>query len=60
MPNEPLVHVVDDDAAMRDALLVRLGTVGLQARGYRTAEEFLAREEIPSRPASSLTCACRE
>lgn len=35
---------------MRDALLVLLGTVGLQALGYRTAEEFLAREES-TRPA---------
>jgi two-component system response regulator FixJ len=45
MPGDPVVHVVEDDPAMRDALLVLLGTVGIQACGYRTAEEFLAREE---------------
>ena len=50
MPGDPVVHVVEDDAAMRDALLVLLGTVGFQPQGYRTAEEFLAREES-SRPA---------
>ena len=50
MASDQVVHVVEDDAAMRDALLVLLGTVGLQAQGYRTAEEFLAREES-SRPA---------
>lgn len=44
MPDD-VVHVVEDDAAMRDALLLLLGSVGLLPRGYQSAEEFLAQQE---------------
>src|SRR5277367_2915081 len=37
-----MVHVVEDDAMMRDSLLLLLKSAGLQARGYASAEEFLA------------------
>ena len=36
----PLVHVVDDDDAMRDSLCWLIESVGLAARGYATADAF--------------------
>ena len=38
----PLVLVVDDDEAMRRSLAFLLASVGLEARAYATAEDFLA------------------
>jgi FixJ family two-component response regulator len=37
-----IVHVVDDDASMRDALEGLFDSVGLDARTYATAGDFLA------------------
>ena len=42
------VFVVDDDAAVREALVLVLKTVGLAVEGYDTAEDFLA-AYIPGR-----------
>lgn len=39
---EPLVHVVDDDEAIRDSLIFLLETAGYTAVGYHSAEDFLA------------------
>jgi two-component system response regulator FixJ len=36
-----LVHVIDDDAAVRDALDALLGSAGLEVRTYATAVDFL-------------------
>ena len=36
------VHIVDDDAAVRDALTYLLAAEGLAAKSYASAEEFLA------------------
>jgi FixJ family two-component response regulator len=44
-----LVHVVDDDSSMRDALESLLDSVGLVSRTYRTASDFLA-ARVPDRP----------
>jgi FixJ family two-component response regulator len=44
----PLVHVVDDDSSMRDALEGLLDSVGLGTQTYRTAGDFLA-ARIPDR-----------
>jgi len=38
---EPLVHVVDDEAAIRESLAMLLRSVGLQSRSYAGAQEFL-------------------
>lgn len=38
----PVVHVVEDDAAMRDALTLLLQSANFDARGYASAEAFLA------------------
>jgi RNA polymerase sigma factor (sigma-70 family) len=42
MTNQAIVHVVDDDAALRDSLRWLIESVGLAARVYGTAEEFLS------------------
>jgi two-component system response regulator FixJ len=38
-----VVHVIDDDAAIRDSLSFLLGSAGFTARAYETAPELLAR-----------------
>lgn len=37
----PMVYIVDDDAAVRDALDALLGSVGLPALSFASAEDFL-------------------
>jgi FixJ family two-component response regulator len=39
--NEPTVYIVDDDPDMRDSLRWLLKTIGLRARMFATAEQFL-------------------
>ncbi len=39
---EPIVHVVDDEAAIRDSLAMLLRSVGLASRTWTGAREFLA------------------
>jgi FixJ family two-component response regulator len=39
---EPLVHILDDDASMRSALEGLFESVGLRTRSYATAAEFLS------------------
>jgi two-component system response regulator FixJ len=38
---QPVVHIVDDDAAVRSALTFLMETEGLPATAYASAEEFL-------------------
>lgn len=38
----PLIHLVDDDAAVRDALELLIGTVGLRVEKWASPERFLA------------------
>ncbi len=42
-PVSPLVHVVDDDAAVREALALLIGTVGLRVATWAHPDDFLAR-----------------
>lgn len=42
MATEPIVHVVDDDPAVRDSLAFLLDTAGLVSRSYASAPELLA------------------
>lgn len=44
MINDHVVHVVEDDLAMRDALMLLLKSAGLPTRGYESAEDFLEKE----------------
>jgi FixJ family two-component response regulator len=53
MSTAPLIHVVDDDSAMRTALLRLLDAAGLQARGYSSTGEFLLQPR-PDRPGCLL------
>ncbi len=40
MTQPPIVHVVDDDDAMRDSLCWLIESIGLKAKGYATADAF--------------------
>jgi FixJ family two-component response regulator len=46
MAAEFLISIVDDDASMRDALVGLLRSLGYDARGFASAEDFLASDEI--------------
>jgi two-component system response regulator FixJ len=45
MSDDLVVHVVEDDLAMRDALLLLMRSASLPARGYASAEEYLAEHD---------------
>ena len=53
MSETPLIHVVDDDESMRSALLLLLGEVGFEVRGYASTGEFLM-QPLPDRPGCLL------
>jgi two-component system, LuxR family, response regulator FixJ len=59
MPDESLVHVIDDDDAVRDSLEFLLTAAGIEVRTYVSAKAFLDTLETASQAASSPTCACR-
>ena len=40
-PDKSIVHVIDDDEAVRQALAFQLGSVGIDARTYESAAVFL-------------------
>jgi len=50
---KPLIHVVDDDDALRIALLRLLDVAGFEARGYASTGEFLLRP-LDDRPGCLL------
>ncbi|MGO9744112.1 MAG: response regulator transcription factor [Roseiarcus sp.] len=41
---EPLVHVIDDDPGVREAIELMFSTAGIATRGYGSAEAFLYSE----------------
>ena len=41
MNSAPLIHLVDDDAAVRDALALLIGTVGLRVQAWSDPQAFL-------------------
>ncbi|MEX8192528.1 response regulator transcription factor [Comamonas guangdongensis] len=41
----PLIHLVDDDAAVRDSLALLIGTVGLRVQAWADPQAFLAEFE---------------
>jgi two-component system response regulator FixJ len=49
--SERIVHVVDDDAAVRDSLRALLESCGLRVRDYASGAEFLAES-----PRSAFDC----
>ena len=40
-PDKPIVHVIDDDEAVRQALAFQLGSAGIEVRTYESAVAFL-------------------
>lgn len=53
MDLKPLIHLVDDDASLRVALLRLLAAAGFEARGYASTGEFLL-HPLPDRPGCLL------
>lgn len=43
MTTTPLIHLIDDDAAVRDSLALLIGTVGLRVTTWADPLDFLAR-----------------
>ena len=41
-PQSPLVHLIDDDQAVRDSLALLIGTVGLRVQAWADPQAFLA------------------
>ncbi len=41
-PLSPLIHLIDDDAAVRDSLSLLISTVGLRVQPWATPQAFLA------------------
>lgn len=54
MAIRPLVHVVDDDAAMRDSLRLLLSSMDIDAACYASAQEFLDIPEAIVQPGCVL------
>lgn len=46
---QPTIYVVDDDAAVRDALEALLGSVGLPVMSFASAEDFLGKAKASMR-----------
>jgi FixJ family two-component response regulator len=46
MPSRPSVFVVDDDPSLRTAVARLIQSVGVEARTFESAEEFLARVSV--------------
>jgi FixJ family two-component response regulator len=47
MARTPLISIIDDDDAMRSSLENLIRSVGLRARGFSSAEEFLSSNQVP-------------
>ncbi len=41
-PLSPLIHLIDDDAAVRDSLTLLIGTVGLRVQPWAGPQDFMA------------------
>jgi two-component system response regulator FixJ len=53
MPRERCVHIVDDEARVRDALTLLLSTALIESRSYGSAEEYLTSNPL-KKPACVL------
>ena len=40
-PQSPLIHLIDDDQAVRDSLSLLIGTVGLRVQGWADPQAFI-------------------
>ena len=48
VPAEPLISIIDDDELMRRAVVALIRSAGYEARGFASAEEFLASGAVES------------
>jgi len=48
MATDPIIHVIDDDVAVRNSIAFLLETADLSARTYESAVAFLAEEDRPA------------
>ena len=48
-PKPSMVHVVDDDEAVRDSTRALLESYGIEVCDYASADEFLACDQVPNR-----------
>lgn len=48
MPRETVISIIEDDASLRSALVSLLRSMAQEARGYGSAEEFLAEQDLHS------------
>lgn len=48
VPAEPLISIIDDDDSLRMALIGLVRSIGYTARGFASAEEFLAADALDS------------
>ena len=46
MQSEAIVHIVDDDKAIRDSLTLLMKSVGFESKSYDSAEMFLVEAEL--------------
>ena len=46
MPRERCVHIIDDEAKVRDALTLLLSTAQIESRCYGSAEEYLTSNQL--------------
>ena len=49
MSSERVISIVEDDESLRKALVGLLASMARRARGYASAEEFLAEQSVESR-----------
>ena len=54
----PMVFIVDDDQSICEAVTRLLGTVGLRAQAFKTAQDFLEASAPTRRAASCSTYGC--
>ena len=59
MNQPPVIHVVDDDASLREAMIELLHAAGFRARGYASTGEFLLEPPPMSQGAFCWMCICR-
>jgi FixJ family two-component response regulator len=47
IPGDAHVSIIDDDTSVREGLLDLLSSVGVSARSFQSAEDFLGSDEVP-------------
>ena len=55
-PLSPLIHLVDDDEAVRDSLALLIGTVGLRVQTWASPDTFLNGFDRTAIGADTVTC----